>query len=72
MDLVHETVNRVALRSMVDPRTECNWSSPKCRLVGATEAQSSTREDQKEEGSSGILTVRSDGDRALMTWATTR
>jgi hypothetical protein len=65
MDLVHETVNRATLRSMVDPWIEPDQSSPQCGLAGATEAQSSTREDQKEEAWSGILTVRSNGDGRL-------
>jgi hypothetical protein len=72
MDLVHETVNRAALRFAVDPRIECGWSSPECGLTGATEAQGSTREDQKEEGCSGILIVRSDGDGVLATWPAMR
>jgi hypothetical protein len=72
VDLVHETVNRVALRSTVDPRTERDRSSPECGLTGAIEARSSMWEDQKEEGCSGILTVRSDGDGALATWSATR
>jgi hypothetical protein len=67
MDLVHETVNRVALWSMVDLRIENDRSLQECGLIGAIEAQSSTREDKKEEGCSGILTMRSDGDGALMT-----
>jgi hypothetical protein len=72
VDLVHETVNRAALRSTVDPRIEHDQSSPECGLASATEALSSTREDQKEEGCSGILTVRSDGDGVLTTWPTKR
>jgi hypothetical protein len=72
VDLVHETVKRATLRSTVDPQTERDQSSPECGLVGATEAQSSTREDEKEEACSGILTVRSDGDGALASWPATR
>jgi hypothetical protein len=72
VDLVHEMVNRVVLRSTVDPRIEHDRGSPECGLIGATEAWNSMREDQKEEGCSGILTVRSDGDGALATWPATR
>jgi hypothetical protein len=72
VDLVHETVNRATLRSTVDPRTERDRSSPECGLAGVTEAQGSMREDQKEEGCLGILTVWSDGDGALATWSATR
>jgi hypothetical protein len=67
VDLVHETVNRATLRSTVDPWSERDRSSPECGLAGATEAQSSTREDRKEEACLGILTVRLDGDGALVT-----
>jgi hypothetical protein len=72
MDLVHETVHRATLRLMVDPWTEPDRSSPECGLAGAIEARSSTREDQKEEACSGILTVRLDGDGALATWPAAR
>jgi hypothetical protein len=72
VDLVHEMVNRATLRSMVDPQTECDRSSPECGLASATEAQTSTQEDQKEEACSGIRTVRSDGDGALTTWPAPR
>jgi hypothetical protein len=72
VDLVHETVNRATIRSTVDPWSERGQSSPECGLAGATEAQSSMREDQKEEACSGILTVRSDGDGALATRPTAR
>jgi hypothetical protein len=72
VDLVHEMVNPATLRSTVDPRTEHDQSSLECGLVGAIEAQSSTQEDEKEEGCSRILIVRSDGDGALATWQATR
>jgi hypothetical protein len=72
VDLVHETANWAALRSMVDPWTKHDRSSSECRLADATEAQSSTWEDKKEECCSGILTMRSDGDGALVTWPATR
>jgi hypothetical protein len=72
VDIVHKTVTRATLQSTVDPWTERDRSSSECGLAGAIEAQSSTREDQKEEACSGILTVRSDGDGALTTWPVAR
>jgi hypothetical protein len=72
VDFVHEMVNRAVLWSTMDLRTECDQSSPDCGLTSATKARSSTREVQKEEDCSGILTVRSDGDGALATWPVMR
>jgi hypothetical protein len=72
VDLVHKTVNRAALQLTVDSRTERDQSSLECGLASAIEARSLTREFQKGEGCSGILTVRSDGDGELTTWPATR
>jgi hypothetical protein len=58
--------------STVDSRQRRPRGSPELMPDGISRRQTSPREDQKEEGCSGNLTVRLDRGGALATWPTTR